>query len=91
MIVEEVPAALTEERVDRVIAFMTGCTRSEASGLVSRGDVRRNGRVVRKGSDRVAEGDVVEVDNTLAQAQLSVEPDDSVASTSYSKTTISWW
>lgn len=59
---QELPAALNGERVDRVVAVLTGCTRSEAARLVLQGAVRRNNHVVGKGSDRVAQGDLFEVD-----------------------------
>lgn len=63
MISEEVPAALAGERVDRAVALLTGCTRAQAATLVADGGVRRNGRLVRKGADRLHEGDLVAIDD----------------------------
>ena len=68
-VVEEMPAALDGERVDRVVSLLTGCSRSEAAALVDRGGVRVGDVVVNKGSHRVREGEVV----TLAA--LKVRPD----------------
>ncbi len=59
---ETVPRALDGERVDRVVAFMTGLPRSEVAELVSGGRVRVGGAAVTTRSRRVIEGDVVEVD-----------------------------
>jgi len=58
---EEVPAVLDGERLDRLIALLTGCSRSEATDLVRAGNVSVAGHVVTKGSHHVAEGDVVEL------------------------------
>ena len=54
---ERVPAALHGERVDRVVAMLTGLTRAEAADLVTAGAVQLRGRVATKGSTKVAEGD----------------------------------
>jgi len=59
---ETVPRALDGERVDRVVAFLTGLPRSEVADLVANGGVRLDGAAVRARSRRVAEGDVVEID-----------------------------
>jgi 23S rRNA pseudouridine1911/1915/1917 synthase len=59
---EIVPRALDGERVDRVVAFITGLPRREVAELVSGGSVRLDGTTVDTRSRRVAEGDVVEVD-----------------------------
>ena len=60
------PRALDGERVDRVVAFMTGLPRREVAGLVADGRVRIDGTTVETRSRRVAEGDVVEVDVPVA-------------------------
>ncbi len=64
MICETVPAALAGERVDRVVAFVADCSRSEAASLIEQRAVRRNGIPVRKGADKVIEGDLIELDDT---------------------------
>ena len=59
---EVVPPALDGERVDRVVALLTGLPRSEVSQLVEVGAVRLRGDTVTTRSTRVASGDTVEVD-----------------------------
>jgi len=59
---ETVPRALAGERVDRVVALLTGVTRSDAAALVAAGAVRVGGRAVTARSRRLAEGDVLDVD-----------------------------
>jgi 23S rRNA pseudouridine1911/1915/1917 synthase len=63
---EVVPRALDGERVDRVVAFLTGLPRSDVADLVADGRVRLGGTTVATRSRRVAEGDVVEVDVPVA-------------------------
>jgi len=55
----EVPPSLDGERVDRVVAMLTGCSRSEASALVADGSVTVGAKVVSRPSHRVHTGDVV--------------------------------
>jgi len=60
--VPEVPAALVGERVDRIVALLTGCTRAEATALIAAGAVRLDGAVIAKGSVRVDDGSALEID-----------------------------
>lgn len=55
----EVPPSLDGERVDRVVAMLTGCSRAEASALVADGSVTVGTKVVSRSSHRVRTGDVV--------------------------------
>ena len=55
-----VPAALAGERVDRVVAMLTGWSRAEVQALVGSGEVVVDGAAVGK-SRRLRAGDVVEV------------------------------
>jgi 23S rRNA pseudouridine1911/1915/1917 synthase len=59
---EVVPAALDGQRLDRVVALVTGCSRSEAAALVDAAAVAVDGKAVTSRSHRVAEGDVVDVE-----------------------------
>jgi 23S rRNA pseudouridine1911/1915/1917 synthase len=59
---ETIPAALEGERLDRVVAMLTGVSRAEAASLVDDGSVAVDGRAVTKGSHRVVEGVEVEVE-----------------------------
>lgn len=50
------PPTLDAIRVDRVISMLTGLSRSEANAMVSDGSVSVNGKVVRKSSQVLEEG-----------------------------------
>jgi 23S rRNA pseudouridine1911/1915/1917 synthase len=76
-VIEELPAALAGERLDRVVSMVTGASRAAAARLVDDGEVTVNGRVVDVRTHRVAEGDVIEVDD-VPEPVLAVEPDPTV-------------
>lgn len=59
---ERIPDALDGERVDRVVALMTGLPRSTVAEMVVAGAVRLSGRTVTTRSTRVASGSDVDVD-----------------------------
>lgn len=59
---EVVPPALDGERVDRVVALLTGLARAQISDLVRDGAVRLRDQPVKARSSRVRSGDTVEVD-----------------------------
>ena len=61
---EQIPAALDGQRVDRVASLMTGRSRSVIASLVSKGKLSCSGELVVAGSQRVKEGDWVEIDTT---------------------------
>lgn len=63
MSVQLVPDGLAGERVDAAASRMTGVSRSRIAELIESGGVQLNGRVVTK-SDRVAAGDMLEVELT---------------------------
>jgi len=75
---EEVPAALAGERLDRVVAILTGASRSEAAALIADGQVLVSGAAVTTRSARVRLGDVVEVDAPDAGTGAALEPEPSV-------------
>ena len=56
-----VPDALDGERVDRVVAFVTGLPRADAANVVDGGGVRLGDRAVTSRSRRVAAGDDLEI------------------------------
>lgn len=77
--IETIPAALAGERVDRVVAMLTGLPRSDATVLVDAGAVRIGGVPVTSKSRKVAEGDQLEVDvPPAATARRGPEADDAV-------------
>ena len=59
---EIVPRALAGERVDRVVALLTGLPRSEVAELVTAGRVQVNAKTVASRAYRVEEGEVLEVE-----------------------------
>ena len=75
---ETVPAALAGERLDRVVAMLTGLSRADVAGLVAGGAVRVGDRTVTKPSTRVEEGDVVDVDVPDLAASLVLDPEPDV-------------
>ena len=72
---EVVPRALDGQRLDRVVALVTGRSRSEAASLVDGGAVLVAGRAVTSRSHRVAEGDEVEVDVPEQPAEVELSAD----------------
>jgi 23S rRNA pseudouridine1911/1915/1917 synthase len=51
---EVIPAALAGERIDRVVALVTGLSRVEATALVTAGEVVVNGRAITAKAHRLA-------------------------------------
>ena len=62
MIVEEVPAALDGQRLDRIVALVGDISRSDAARTIDAGGVSVDGEPAPAGKIRLAEGQVVEVD-----------------------------
>ena len=60
--VVEVPGVLSGERVDRVVALLSGRTRAQVERLIAAGAVRLGGSIVVAGSRRVKKGDLLETD-----------------------------
>jgi 23S rRNA pseudouridine1911/1915/1917 synthase len=75
---EVIPAALGGERLDRVVAIITGASRAEAAGLVAARRVEVNGVTVTARAHRLAEDDVVDIDFEATTSPSTVEPDPSV-------------
>lgn len=76
---EEVPPALDGERLDRVVAMMTGASRAVVAEQVAAGEVTVNGRAVTQRSQRVVTGDVVAAPPAPEVLDAVVEPDATVA------------
>jgi len=72
---EAIPGALAGERVDRVVALLTGLTRSEVASLVTAGGVRLDGTPVGTRSRRVAEGEELEIEALAVAESVTVVPD----------------
>lgn len=73
-----IPAALAGERVDRVVALLTGLPRAEVAGLVDAGAVRIGGTTVTARSRKVREGDRVAVEVPERFARGAPEPNPAV-------------
>jgi 23S rRNA pseudouridine1911/1915/1917 synthase len=76
--VTTVPGALGGERLDRVVAVLLECTRSEASALVAAGAVMVEGTVTIRGATRVEEGARVEINQSVPEDSGDLEADPSV-------------
>jgi 23S rRNA pseudouridine1911/1915/1917 synthase len=61
-VIEVVPGALEGERLDRVVAMLTGRSRADAAALVGGGHVRVDGDVVTQGSRRLTAGATVAIE-----------------------------
>lgn len=74
-----VPEALEGERLDRAVAMLVGCSRSQAATLVADGGVEVNGAAVAKVSIRLSAGDALAIHGAPTEETESVLPDPSVA------------
>ena len=59
---EEVPTALAGQRIDRVVAMLTGLSRTDAAALVRAGGVAVDGSVATRGADRLEAGAQLVID-----------------------------
>ncbi len=75
---EEIPAALDGERLDRVVALLTGASRSVATAAIDAGGVRVDGVVATSGKARLKAGQYVDVTAIDLPAATPPEPDPSV-------------
>ncbi|CAN5208988.1 RluA family pseudouridine synthase [soil metagenome] len=73
------PGALAGERIDRVVALLTGLSRADAAALVEGGGVRVADRVVTTRSARLVEGSVVDVAVPAPAVAAALVADTSVA------------
>jgi 23S rRNA pseudouridine1911/1915/1917 synthase len=80
-VIETIPAPLQGERLDRVVALVTGRSRAEAAALVDAGAVCVGGRPVTARTHRVAEGDVLEIDLPVVEQDGGPVADASIAFT----------
>lgn len=75
---EVIPPALAGERIDRVVAMLTELPRAEVAAMVDAGAVRVGGRTVERGSRKVREGEVVEIDVPERRVVGALAPDPAV-------------
>ena len=76
-ITETIPEGLAGERIDRVVAMLSSCSRAEAAELIAAGEVLVGGAPVSSRSAKVRLGDVIEMDvpDRVAAARLVPEAD----------------
>jgi 23S rRNA pseudouridine1911/1915/1917 synthase len=75
---EEVPEALDGQRLDRVVAMVTGLSRSEVVTLLAAGGVTVDGVPAVKGSVRLAAGSLVAIEVTEVVSSPTPEADPAV-------------
>jgi 23S rRNA pseudouridine1911/1915/1917 synthase len=75
MIEEEIPAALAGERLDRVVALIGDLTRADSAVLVSNGGATVDGVVQTSGKVRLAVGQVVTIDMSMAPIEELPQPE----------------
>ncbi len=78
MIVEEVPAALDGQRLDRIVALIGDISRSDASSTIADGGVKVDGVAAASGKIRLVEGQRVEIDPAVFPVIELPGPDASV-------------
>ena len=66
------------ERVDRVIAFFSGLSRSKVSDLISKRLILRNGIPIKKGSEIVHTNDEISMPNLVDEAVEEIASDKSI-------------
>lgn len=74
MAISLVPDGLAGERVDAAVARMFGLSRAAVEKLIDDGQVWLAGRVVRQKSERVAPGDMLEVELPPPKVGIAVTP-----------------
>ena len=75
---DTIPAALTGERVDRVVATLAAVSRRVAAELVENGAVTLDGATVTAGSTKVHEGQRIEITVAIAPEPRALAADASV-------------
>lgn len=79
MITETIPAALSGERLDRVVSLILGVTRSQAAAVLAAGGVQLDGVATTVGKQRLSEGQVVTVDPGAIPEVPPPQPDVDIA------------
>jgi len=74
-----IPGALEGERVDKVVALLSGLTRAQVARLIASEGVRLRGEVVAAGSRRVRADDILETDLRLLANVAAPGPAPAVA------------
>jgi 23S rRNA pseudouridine1911/1915/1917 synthase len=78
---EVIPAALAGERLDRIVAIVTGASRSDAASLVAAGGATVDGQLATSGKVRLEVGQIVVVDPDLLPQPVVPQADPGVVFT----------
>ena len=70
-LIDEVPGALSGDRLDRLVALMTGMSRSQCVNLIADGHVKIAGKVTKKPALRLVGGQAVVVSIDTSEAEVS--------------------
>ena len=65
MLIELIPAALHEQRLDRVVSLISDISRASTATLISVGGVQVDGVIATAGKVKVREGQQVVIDTSL--------------------------
>jgi 23S rRNA pseudouridine1911/1915/1917 synthase len=76
---EEVPQALDGQRLDRVVAMVSGHTRASVAEMLAAGVVWVDGQAATKGSVKLRVGQQLEIEAPDAAGPVVLEPDASIA------------
>ena len=68
MLIELIPAALHEQRLDRVVSLISDISRASTATLISVGGVVVDGEVATAGKVKVREGQQVSIDTSLLRS-----------------------
>ena len=78
MLIELIPAALHEQRLDRVVSLISDISRASTATLISVGGVQVDGVVATAGKVKVREGQQVSIDTALLPRKELPQPDPSI-------------
>lgn len=77
-ITEKIPQPLVGQRLDRVVAFIASCTRSQAVELIEGGNVVLSGKPATSKSIKVQENQEITIDEAAIQIENEVLPDEAI-------------
>ncbi len=78
MLIELIPAALHEQRLDRVVSLISDISRASTATLISVGGVQVDGVVATAGKVKVREGQQVTIDTSLLPRKELPQADASI-------------
>ena len=79
MLIELIPAALHEQRLDRVVSLISDISRASTATLISVGGVQVDGVIATAGKVKVREGQQVVIDTSLLPRKELPQPDPTIS------------